>query len=106
MSARKPKGNKIWISRPYDPTLIGRLARETGISPIVAQLFFARGIDDPAEIKAFLAPASLTRGLHAPETLPGCLDAANVILDAIRSDHKITVYGDYEIGRASCRERV
>ena len=92
MPARKPKGNKIWISRPYDSGHVGRLAQAAGVSPIVAQLFFARGIDNPAEIKAFLAPASLTRGLHAPETLPGCLDAANVILDAIRSDQKITVY--------------
>ena len=97
MSVRKPKRNKIWVSRPYDSALIGRLARTAGVSPIVAQLFFARGISDPAEIKAFLAPASLTRGLHSPESLPGCLDAAHVILDAIRSDHKITVYGDYDV---------
>jgi single-stranded-DNA-specific exonuclease len=97
MSVRKPKDKKIWISRPFDPDHIGRLAKVAGISPIVAQLLYARGITDPAEIKAFLAPANLARGLYPPETLPGCLDAAEVIVDAIRSDQKITVYGDYDV---------
>ena len=97
MSAKKSKDTKVWISRPFDPDRVGRLAKAAGISSLVAQLFYARGITDPAEGKTFLAPASLARGLNPPETLPGCLDAAKVILDAIRSDHKITVYGDYDV---------
>lgn len=97
MTAVRPKCSKVWISRPYDPDEVRRLAKAAEVSPLIAQLFYARGITDPAEVKAFLAPANLTRGLYPPQTLPGCVDAARIILGAIKSGKKITIYGDYDV---------
>ena len=53
MSAKKSKDTKIWISRPFDPDRVGRLAKAAGLSSLVAQLFYARGITNPAEVKTF-----------------------------------------------------
>ena len=91
------KEGKVWIPRPYDALLVERLAKQTGLPPMVAQLFAGRNIIDPAEINAFLAPANLAKGLYPPERLPGCTESAVHLLKAIRDGKKITVYGDYDV---------
>ena len=91
------KEEKLWIPRPYDAQRLESLARRTGLSPLVAQLFLGRQITDEAEIAAFLAPANLARGLYPPEKLPGCVESAQIILDAIKAKKKITIYGDYDV---------
>lgn len=95
MTSRKE--TKTWIPRPYDQERVERLAKQTNISPLIAQLFAGRSIIDPAEITSFLAPASLSKGLYPPEKLPGCVESAEKILEAIRAGKKITVYGDYDV---------
>ncbi|MBQ2788680.1 MAG: DHH family phosphoesterase [Thermoguttaceae bacterium] len=97
MSALKAKENKIWITRPYDPDVVARLAKQTGVSPLVAQALVARKTTEPEKILLFLAPPNLARGLYAPERLPGCADAARVLADAVRAGKKIVVYGDYDV---------
>lgn len=94
---RPHKEEKRWIPRPYDAQRLESLARQTGLSPLVAQLFLGRQIDDPKEIAAFLAPANLSKGLYPPEKLPGCVESAEKILEAIRAKKKITIYGDYDV---------
>ena len=91
------KQSKIWVSRPYDPDLVKRLSQQTKIAPIVAQALTGRGITEPDKIVSFLAPPSLSRGLHNPSRLPGCKDAAAFLADAIRAGKKIVVYGDYDV---------
>ena len=97
MNALKAKETKIWITRPYDPDVVARLAKQTGVSPLVAQALVARKTTDPEKIVLFLAPPNLSRGLYAPERLPGCADAARVLADAVRAGKKIVVYGDYYV---------
>ena len=97
MNALKAKETKIWITRPYDPDVVARLAKQTGVSPLVAQALVARKTTDPDKIVLFLAPPNLARGLYAPERLPGCAAAARVLADAVRAGKKIVVYGDYDV---------
>ncbi|MDD3589151.1 MAG: DHHA1 domain-containing protein [Thermoguttaceae bacterium] len=93
----KNKQKVEWITRPYDPDLVARLAQQTGVEPIVVQTLIGRKIADPSSIVNFLAPPSLSRGLYPPHRLPGCQEASEFLADAIRADKKIVIYGDYDV---------
>lgn len=91
------KEKREWVTRPYDPDQVKRLVQLTKAPPIVVQTLAARKISSPERIRAFLAPANLATGLYPPERLPGCLQAARLLAEAIRADKKIVVYGDYDV---------
>jgi single-stranded-DNA-specific exonuclease len=71
------------------------LSRRSGLSPLVAQILLNRGIDDPDRAISFLD--ARMGSLHDPESLPGAIEAADRIVQAIRSGRKIIVYGDYDV---------
>jgi single-stranded-DNA-specific exonuclease len=71
------------------------LARRIGTAPIVAQVLANRGITDVEAGKTFLNP-KLT-DLHAPELLPGCVEAARRIAAAVARKARIVLYGDYDV---------
>jgi single-stranded-DNA-specific exonuclease len=54
-----------------------------------------RGLDDPDDAAAFLAPT--LADLHDPEQLGGCLDGAAALAQAVRDGRKIVIYGDYDV---------
>lgn len=83
-----------WIVSPRDHGITQSLQRECGVSPLVAQVLATRGLDTPARARQFLN-LKLT-DLHPPQALPGVATACPVILDAIKSGQRITVYGDYD----------
>ncbi|MCE9632168.1 MAG: single-stranded-DNA-specific exonuclease RecJ [Planctomycetia bacterium] len=85
---------KRWHIRPHDPAAVASLEKSSGVSSILAGLLAARGITDPAAVKAFLS-GSLA-DLRDPETLPGVPEAADRILAAARAGRKIVIYGDYD----------
>ncbi len=85
---------KRWRLATHDPVRIASLEKAAGVSPVVAQLMVARGIDDSEEARAFLDP-KLT-GLRDPELLPGVPQAADLLYESIRSEEAIVVYGDYD----------
>src|SRR5206468_1306431 len=85
---------KRWRIRPHDSGRIAVLEREARISPVVAQLLIARGICDAREALEFLNPK--LSGLRDPELLPGVPEAADRLMQAIRAERPITVYGDYD----------
>ena len=87
--------NARWRLRPHDPTKILELSRRSGLSPLVAQLLLNRGIDDPSRAVAFLD--ARLGSLHDPELLPGAVEAAERIVEAVRSGRKIVIYGDYDV---------
>lgn len=91
------KVSRVWETRPYDPDSVARLSQQTKIPPMVAQVLYGRGVDTPEKIVSFLAPPSLSRGLHKPSKLPGCVEAAKFLAEAIRAGKKIVVYGDYDV---------
>jgi single-stranded-DNA-specific exonuclease len=62
---------------------------------LVQRVLAARGLHDPDEIARFLDP-KLTH-LHDPALLPGIDVAATRIIDAVRRDQQIVIYGDYDV---------
>jgi single-stranded-DNA-specific exonuclease len=87
--------NARWRIRPHDPARILALSRSSGLSPLVSQLLINRGIDDPAQARAFLD--ARVGSLHDPELLPGVPEAADRIVHAIKGGRKIIIYGDYDV---------
>ncbi|MHB1560432.1 MAG: single-stranded-DNA-specific exonuclease RecJ, partial [Isosphaeraceae bacterium] len=87
--------NARWRLRPHDESRIRELSGRSGLPPLVAQILLNRGVDDPARAVAFL-DAKMGR-LHDPELMPGAAQAAERIVDAIRSGRKIVIYGDYDV---------
>src|SRR5262249_29689380 len=86
---------KTWHLLPHDPAAIQRLARLLGRSPVIAQLLLNRGLTEAGPATRFL-DAPLT-GLHPPQPLPGLAEAAARLLDAVRRQARICVYGDYDV---------
>ena len=82
-----------WRFRPHDPTLVRQLSSELRVSPLLAQVLLARGLERNAG--EFLN--SRLTGLHDPEQLPGLAAAADRVVEAIRGGRRITVYGDYDV---------
>ncbi len=87
--------NARWRLRPDDPTKALELSRRSGLCPLVAQLLLNRGIDDPGRATAFLD--ARMGSLYDPELLPGAVEAAERIVEAVRSGRRIIVYGDYDV---------
>ncbi|MBN1488764.1 MAG: single-stranded-DNA-specific exonuclease RecJ [Phycisphaerae bacterium] len=85
---------KEWIIAPPWPARQEAAAR-FGTSPLVAQLLHNRGIDEPDAARRFLRP-QLT-DLHPPEQMPGATQAADLLADALRDNHRIIIYGDYDV---------
>ena len=85
---------KRWRIATYDPARVAALERAAGIPAVVAQLLLGRGICDCDSARAFLD--SKLSGLRDPEELPGAVQAAGLIHQAIRDGRRITVYGDYD----------
>ena len=88
-----------WKVRPFDRDRIEALARESGLSPLVAQLLMTRGVTDAPGARAFLE-ARLS-ALHDPGTLPGASEAADRLASAVVQGRKIVIYGDYDVDGVS-----
>ena len=71
------------------------LAATVGGHPLVARLLAQRGITEPAQALAFLAPTHYTPA--PPNALYGVTDAAHILHEAIRKRAKILVWGDFDV---------
>lgn len=91
--AGRPDSRTWRIASPYPRA--EELAKEAGVSPLVAQILHNRGIDDPDVAKAFLNP-KLT-DLHEPQLLAGAEPAAKRIARAVADKERILIYGDYDV---------
>ncbi len=83
-----------WLFAAHDRAAIGALASLHGLSPILAQLMVARGITHHEEVKQFLE--FRLSDLRDPADLPGALEAARILWDAIQAKRRIWIYGDYD----------
>ncbi len=87
--------SKNWRFTPHDTSLIQQLCGTMRISPLLAQVFIARGLQTVTAVRDFL-DSKLT-DLHEPELLPGVPEAADRIVDAVAKGRRITIYGDYDV---------
>lgn len=83
-----------WLFRKADPQLTERIVREVCVSPFLAQILVARGIDHPEKASAFLHP-HLSQ-LLSPDLLPDLSPAVDRLKEALRRREKILVHGDYD----------
>ncbi len=86
---------RIWKTHPCDEAAASRLSAELGVSPITARLLVIRGLDDPDQARAFLAP-SLDQLLD-PFRLADMDRAVTRLEQAIAAGERIAVHGDYDV---------
>jgi len=85
-----------WDIASADAQTAIRLATETGLSSITAQILLARGISTPDEVRAFLQP-SLVRDWPETGAIPGMAEAAVRVAAAIERGERIVVFGDFDL---------
>ena len=90
-----PGVTKIWRLAAHDGPAIAALARQMGVSPIIAQLLLNRGVCLPDAGQRFLE--ATLNGLHAPNLLPGISEAVERLARAIEDKRRICIYGDYDV---------
>lgn len=84
-----------WSFHAHDEAAIARLSRDLRVTPLTAQVLLARGYETADDAKPYLAPK--LSDLIEPTLLPGVPEAAERIVDAIRNQRRITIYGDYDV---------
>ncbi|MBU3666645.1 MAG: single-stranded-DNA-specific exonuclease RecJ [Chthoniobacterales bacterium] len=85
-----------WETRdPADPASAQRLARELGVSALLANLLTARNLSDPDEAEHFLHPRLAS--LPDPLATPGIEKAARRIATALERKETVVLYGDYDV---------
>lgn len=87
-------GRARWQIGTADEEQAIALAKEAGVSPLVAKLLIQRGIHTGDEAKRFLYEG--IDGFHDPFLLDGMQEAAQRIRLAINRKELIRVYGDYD----------
>lgn len=85
---------KRWRCSPCDETVVRQMVRGLGVSAITAQILAKRS--GSLETATGFLNKKLTQ-LHDPERLPGVSAAADRIVAALKSQRRITVYGDYDV---------
>ncbi|MDD5030931.1 MAG: single-stranded-DNA-specific exonuclease RecJ, partial [Rhodoferax sp.] len=88
------------ITRDAPPRTVWVLEK-SGIHPLLAQLYAARGVIDAAELDDALAR------LLPPASLKGAAEAAVLLADAIATNKKLCIVADYDCdGASACAEAV
>ena len=86
---------RVWNLAPQDDARVHALARDLGVSPIVAQLLAIRGLETASAARTYLAPA--LGQLSDPLLLSGMADAVDRITQARDRDEHVLVFGDYDV---------
>ena len=71
------------------------LTDTSGLSPLVAQLLYNRGVTEPSRIRSFLTGDKCLSG--NPSLLPDIHQATTRIYRALLSGEKIAIYGDFDV---------
>ncbi len=92
VAARKHK--KKWTLHPASDQARD-LGTTVGVTPLLAQLLINREITDKTTARGYLGPR--LSDLIEPEKMPGCAQAVDVILEAVKKKQRIIIYGDYDV---------
>lgn len=77
------------------PALLDEVAAQTNLAKTVAKILINRRIDTPDKIRAFINPRM--EDLTDPFLLKGMTEAIERVLEALRQNEKIMIYGDYDV---------
>lgn len=83
-----------WAVVPPDPEA-GGFAEALGVHPLVGALLRRRGATTVEAAQAFLHPR--LDALADPASIPGMAAAVEVIAEALRSQQRIAIHGDYDV---------
>ena len=86
---------KWTVKDQADPAKVERLATEVGIDKVLSELLIQRGVETFDEARAFFRPS--LSNLHDPFLMKDMDKAVERLHDAIGSNEKILVYGDYDV---------
>lgn len=92
--------HESWHSSPVDEDAVASLRVETGLSRVTAQVLSARGLADPEDVRRFLEP-DIERDWLDPLLIPGMEAGARRVADAVASDERIVVFGDFDLDGVS-----
>ncbi|HNQ73217.1 MAG TPA: single-stranded-DNA-specific exonuclease RecJ [Verrucomicrobiota bacterium] len=84
-----------WLPAPSQPLLVGPLAAQLNLSPLLVQCLVNRGLDTPAAIRNFLQPR--LRHLADPFLLPDMDKAVARLLQARALGESLVIFGDYDV---------
>lgn len=84
-----------WVLAEHDAGAVSRLSEKACIHPLIARLMLNRGIDDAAAALSFLSSDLTT--LSNPHIFCGMGTAIARIREALSSNQKIVVFGDYDV---------
>ena len=90
------ESSRRWQVVPANRDAEERLVRALGVSPLVARIMAARGIDDVPAARRFLTP-SLDRDWEDPLIIPGMDAAASRVARALEAGESIAVFGDFDV---------
>ncbi len=87
---------KKWVFKdlPQDPE-VNDLSAALNIDRNLAAILIQRGIDDFQKAKEFFRPS--LQQLHDPFLMKDMEEAVTCVLEAMAQNHKILVYGDYDV---------
>ncbi|MEA5509529.1 single-stranded-DNA-specific exonuclease RecJ [Crocosphaera sp. UHCC 0190] len=87
--------NQRWSIAPSHPEKVQALVKETGLSPLIAQVILNRGIDTPNLTQVYLNPDQQI--LPSPlEEFPDLQKSIELLKEAIETGDKIAICGDYD----------
>lgn len=86
--------SKKWVIAPSAPSKL--LNQYRGVSPIIAQLLYNRGLQNPDEAYHFLYDRDVASTSGDPRLMKDMPKAISRIRQAIKSGEPIVVYGDFD----------
>lgn len=78
------------------PDAVARLSAELNIPRFLATTLVARGLNTSNLAYSFMHP-SLERDWHSPYEIPGMMDVANALDEALQQHNHIVVFGDFDL---------
>jgi single-stranded-DNA-specific exonuclease len=85
---------KLAAGKPL-PHNLDAIAEELGISRVIAEVLWKRGICSAVEMDRFLSPG--LRHLAKPESIPGLARAAQTLAKGLVDGARLCVWGDYDV---------
>lgn len=86
---------KKWEFYKVDEQQVKQIAEKFSVSELVAKVLVDRGITESQEIEIFLNPNR--NNFHNPFLLPDMQIAVDKIIQAIKTNTKTIIYGDYDV---------
>jgi len=96
-----PPVQEQWLISPRDREFEQQIAQAVGVHPLMAATLRNRGLTTEAAIREFLGPS--VESLHGPATLPDIEPTVARLVDAVGSQERVLVHGDYDVdGITAC----